>query len=107
MRSCRGRSGARAPYEVADEFFKVLLASPRIDDAGPQPESAVEYRAGEERLAAKLDLLQNGFVKGIDRFNVFPKLRRRKAETHDTKTLRLKDLEVLGRSQRCRQRPAS
>lgn len=82
--SCCHVSGAGAPHNVEDELFEVLFASPGVDDARSQPESAVYYRAGEEGLTAKLDFLQNGFVQIIEHLNVLSEFRWRVAEAHDT-----------------------
>jgi hypothetical protein len=63
-------SAMGAACETADEFSEILLAGPGIDDASAQPESAVQYCAGEERLAVKLEFLQDGFVQTINRLRV-------------------------------------
>src|SRR5580692_3729415 len=98
-------SGMGAACELADEFFEVLLAGPGIDNASAQPESAVQYCAGEERLAVKLEFLQDGFVQTIDRLRVLAKYRRRVAETHDAETLGLENLDIPVVAQQTRQQP--
>jgi hypothetical protein len=71
------------------------LGGAEIDDARPEPESAINDCAGEESLTAQLELREYALVKSVDRLGVRPVLWRHITEADDAEALGFKDFHVF------------